>query len=117
MIKTRVVRHTARATPFVAHLSYLRREGVTRDGEKARLFGPSAEDGNGRVFAERCTDDRHHFRLIVSPEDAADMAPGPMAAGEAPARTFDSRSAHVRLREYVRSTGSAGASDVYLSIR
>ncbi|MFG1191783.1 relaxase/mobilization nuclease domain-containing protein [Xanthobacter flavus] len=73
VIKTRVVRHTARTTPFVAHLSYLRREGVTRDGEKARLFGPGAEDGNGRVFAERCTDDRHHFRFIVSPEDGADM--------------------------------------------
>ncbi|UDQ88442.1 relaxase/mobilization nuclease and DUF3363 domain-containing protein [Xanthobacter autotrophicus] len=74
VIKTRVVRHTARATPLIAHLSYLRREGVTRDGEKARLFGPGAEEGDGRAFAERCTDDRHHFRFIVSPEDAADMA-------------------------------------------
>ncbi|MFG1313120.1 relaxase/mobilization nuclease domain-containing protein [Xanthobacter autotrophicus] len=73
VIKTRVVRHTARATPLVAHLSYLRREGVTRDGEKARLFGPGAEEGDGRAFAERCADDRHHFRFIVSPEDAADM--------------------------------------------
>lgn len=74
VIKTRVVRHTARATPLPAHLSYLRREGVTQDGDKARLFGPGAEEGNGRAFAERCADDRHHFRFIVSPEDAADMA-------------------------------------------
>ncbi|MFG1193399.1 MULTISPECIES: relaxase/mobilization nuclease domain-containing protein [Xanthobacter] len=74
VIKTRVVRHTARAAPLSAHLSYLRREGVTRDGEKARLFGPGAEEGDGRAFAERCADDRHHFRFIVSPEDAADMA-------------------------------------------
>ena len=74
VIKTRVVRHTARATPLTTHLSYLRREGVTRDGEKARLFGPGAEEGDGRAFAERCVDDRHHFRFIVSPEDAADMA-------------------------------------------
>ncbi|MFG1294949.1 relaxase/mobilization nuclease domain-containing protein [Xanthobacter variabilis] len=74
VIKTRVVRHTARATPLSAHLSYLRREGVTRDGEKARLFGPSAEEGDGCAFAECCADDRHHFRFIVSPEDAADMA-------------------------------------------
>ncbi|MFG1266050.1 relaxase/mobilization nuclease domain-containing protein [Xanthobacter aminoxidans] len=74
VIKTRVVRHRARATPLTAHLSYLRREGVTRDGEKARLFGPGAEEGDGRAFAERCADDRHHFRFIVSPEDAADMA-------------------------------------------
>ncbi len=74
VIKTRVVRHTARAAPLSVHLSYLRREGVTRDGEKARLFGPGAEEGDGRAFAERCTDDRHHFRFIVSPEDAADLA-------------------------------------------
>ncbi|MCL8385826.1 relaxase/mobilization nuclease domain-containing protein [Xanthobacter aminoxidans] len=74
VIKTRVVRHTARATPLTAHFSYLRRESVTRDGAKARLFGPGAEEGDGRAFAERCTDDRHHFRFIVSPEDAADMA-------------------------------------------
>ncbi|MFG1245004.1 relaxase/mobilization nuclease domain-containing protein [Xanthobacter versatilis] len=74
VIKTRVVRHTARATPLIAHLSYLRREGVTQDGEKARLFGPGAEEEDGRAFAERCADDRHHFRFIVSPEDAADMA-------------------------------------------
>jgi type IV secretory pathway VirD2 relaxase len=26
-----------------------------------------------RAFAERCRDDRHHFRFIVSPDDAAEM--------------------------------------------
>lgn len=74
VIKTRLVRHQARAAPLAAHLSYLRREGVTRDGEKARLFGPEADEVDGRAFAERCHDDRHHFRFIVSPEDAVDMA-------------------------------------------
>ncbi|UPJ79798.1 DUF3363 domain-containing protein [Bradyrhizobium sp. 183] len=73
-IKTRVVRHKARSAPLAAHLRYLRREGVTRDGEKARLFGPDTEDADSKAFAERCQDDRHHFRFIVSPEDAADMA-------------------------------------------
>jgi type IV secretory pathway VirD2 relaxase len=57
-----------------AHLSYLRREGVTRDGEKARLFGPDSDDLDAKEFAERCEDDRHHFRFIVSPEDAVEMA-------------------------------------------
>ena len=74
VIKTRLVRHHARATPLAAHLKYLRREGVTRDGEKARLFGPETDEVDGRGFAERCQDDRHHFRFIVSPEDAVDMA-------------------------------------------
>ena len=73
-VKARVVRHTARSAPLGAHLGYLRREGVTRDGEKARLFGPETEDADPRVFAERCEGDRHHFRFIVSPEDAPEMA-------------------------------------------
>ncbi len=47
---------------------------MTRDGEKARLFGPGTENADARAFAERCGDDRHHFRFIVSPDDAPDMA-------------------------------------------
>ncbi|MER9301969.1 DUF3363 domain-containing protein [Mesorhizobium sp. M0496] len=74
IIKTRLVRHHARAAPLAAHLTYLRREGVTRDGEKAKLFGPETGEVDGGAFAERCSDDRHHFRFIVSPEDAVDMA-------------------------------------------
>ncbi|MEI9416148.1 relaxase/mobilization nuclease domain-containing protein [Mesorhizobium sp. Cs1321R2N1] len=74
VIKTRVVRHLARSAPLAAHLSYLRREGVTRDGEKAKLFGPWTDDANPKDFAERSKDDRHHFRFIVSPEDAVEMS-------------------------------------------
>ena len=74
VIKTRVVRHMARSAPLGAHLTYLRRDGVTRDGEKARLFGPESDDMEARTFTERCEGDRHHFRFIVSPEDAVDMA-------------------------------------------
>ena len=74
VVKARVVRHSARSAPMGTHLDYLRRDGVTRDGEKARLFGPGTEDADGRAFAERCGGDRHHFRLIVSPDDAPDMS-------------------------------------------
>ena len=74
VVKARVVRHGARSAPMGTHLDYLRRDGVTRDGEKARLFGPGTEDADGRAFAERCGDDRHHFRFIVSPDDAPDMS-------------------------------------------
>ena len=38
------------------------------------MFDASAEDADAKVFAERCEDDRHHFRFTVSPEDAAEMA-------------------------------------------
>lgn len=74
VVKARVVRHGARSAPMGTHLDYLRRDGVTRDGEKARLLGPGTEDADGRAFAERCGDDRHYFRFIVSPDDAPDMS-------------------------------------------
>ncbi len=74
VVKVRVVRHSPRSAPLGTHLDYLRRDGVTRDGEKARLFGPGTENADARAFAERCGDDRHHFRFIVSPDDAPDMA-------------------------------------------
>ncbi|RWB22857.1 MAG: DUF3363 domain-containing protein [Mesorhizobium sp.] len=73
VVKARVVRRCVRATPLARHLSYLHREGVTRDGEKARLFGPQAQNSDGAAFATRAEDDRHHFRFIVSPDDALDM--------------------------------------------
>ena len=34
------------------------------------LFGPETEKADPKAFAERCEDDRHHFRFIVSPDDA-----------------------------------------------
>lgn len=74
VIKARVVRHGGRSAPLSTHLDYLRRDGVTRDGEKARLFGPGGNDVDARDFAERSEDDRHHFRFIVSPDDALEMS-------------------------------------------
>ena len=74
VVKARVVRHSARGAPLATHLGYLRRDGVTRDGEKARLFGPGTDEADPKAFAERCADDRHHFRFIVSPDDAIEMA-------------------------------------------
>ncbi|MBR0642686.1 relaxase/mobilization nuclease domain-containing protein [Plastoroseomonas hellenica] len=74
VVKARVVRQVGRNAPLGTHLNYLRREGVTRDGEKARLFCPGGDDADPKAFAERCEDDRHHFRFIVSPDDAVEMA-------------------------------------------
>ncbi|OZA91361.1 MAG: type VI secretion protein, partial [Azorhizobium sp. 39-67-5] len=73
VVKARVVRHTDRAGSLRQHLTYLRREGVTRDGEKARMFGPEIDSVDVDAFTERCCDDRHHFRFIVSPDDALEM--------------------------------------------
>ncbi|SMG52999.1 relaxase/mobilization nuclease domain-containing protein [Paracoccus sp. J56] len=73
-VKVRVVRRTAQAAALPRHLGYLGRDGVTRGGEKAQMFGPDTDDADIKEFAERSEDDRHHFRFIVSPEDAAEMA-------------------------------------------
>ncbi|MFQ6163472.1 relaxase/mobilization nuclease domain-containing protein [Sinorhizobium meliloti] len=72
-VKARVVRNKGKAAPLARHLDYLRRDGVTRDGEKARLFGPESDSVDARALAERSEEDRHHFRFIVSPEDAVDL--------------------------------------------
>ena len=39
----------------------------------ATMFGPENDAVDEHVFAARCGDDRHHFRFIVSPEDAGQM--------------------------------------------
>ena len=75
-IKSRVVRHHGRhfrSAPLPKHIAYLKREGVTRDGQDARMFDATSDAADERAFAERCADDRHHFRFIVSPEDAAEL--------------------------------------------
>ncbi len=77
VIKARVVRHKGsrfRAAPLARHVVYLKRDGVTRDGRDASLFDARSDAADGDAFAGRCEDDRHHFRFIVSPEDAGDMA-------------------------------------------
>jgi type IV secretory pathway VirD2 relaxase len=76
VMKARVVRHQGarfRSAPLPKHLAYLKREGVTRDGEDARMFDVASDTADDRAFAERCEDDRHHFRFIISPEDAAEI--------------------------------------------
>lgn len=73
VVKARVVRQFKGSTPLAAHLKYLRREGVTRDGEKARMFGPETDDAPDDDFTERCKGDRHHFRFIVSPDDTVEL--------------------------------------------
>ncbi len=73
-VKARVVRHRARGAPLGAHVAYLRREGVTKDGAPGRMFDAEHDDADHRAFAERCEGDRHHFRFIVSPQDVEQLS-------------------------------------------
>jgi type IV secretory pathway VirD2 relaxase len=71
-----VVRHQGRAfrsAPLSAHVAHLERDGVTRDGEKGCMFGAAEDRTHAVAFARRGLNDRHHFRFVATPEDAAEM--------------------------------------------
>ena len=74
MVKARVVRQMRSPGALRAHIGYLKRDGVTRDGLPGKLFDAAGDEADGRVFAERCEGDRHHFRFIVSPDDASELS-------------------------------------------
>ncbi|MCK1349592.1 hypothetical protein IVB56_00160 [Bradyrhizobium sp. CW7] len=74
MVKARVVRRMRSPGALRAHIGYLQRDGVTRDGAQGKLFDAEADDADGRAFVKRCEGDRHHFRFIVSPDDAGELA-------------------------------------------
>jgi type IV secretory pathway VirD2 relaxase len=54
------------------HLRYLRREGITFDGER-QIYTALEDTADTASFLNRGRDDRHQFRLIISPEDGAEV--------------------------------------------
>lgn len=46
---------------------------MTKDNDRAILFDAAGDRASEAAFVERCADDRHHFRFIISPEDAGQM--------------------------------------------
>ena len=57
-----------------AHLRYVQRDGVDRDGKTGGLYDREHDVADGRDFLKRSDGDRHQFRLIVSPEDGFELA-------------------------------------------
>src|SRR5579859_7812577 len=49
-----------------AHLRYIQRDGVTREGEPGQLYAADKDRADGKAFIERADGDRHQFRFIVS---------------------------------------------------
>ena len=73
IIKTRLVRLRGKALGAArAHLRYIQRDGVQRDGSAGVLYSAGEDRADGRAFLDRCDGDRHQFRLIVSAEDGAE---------------------------------------------
>lgn len=74
IVKSRSVRGAGKSGKAAAHLRYIQRDGTSRDGERGRLYSAADDRAGGDAFLDRGQDDRHQFRFIVSPEDAADLA-------------------------------------------
>jgi len=75
IVKTRLVRLRGNALGAArAHLRYIQRDGVTREGTPGELYGRDADMADGKAFLERSAADRHQFRFIVSAEDGAEYS-------------------------------------------
>jgi len=84
-VKARVVklnpqRGATRGRQFVsakavdAHLRYLERDGVTRDGEKGQVYSADKDVADGSAFLDRGREDRHQFRFVVSAEEGVELS-------------------------------------------
>lgn len=75
VVKALVSRHNAgKARGSLArHASYLGRESASADGKPGVFYDASRDQVNARREVVQWADDRHHFRLIVSPEHGADI--------------------------------------------
>ena len=73
IIKSRIVKLAGKGMNGAkAHLRYIQRDGVTREGEPGQLYNALETEADGKAFLERADGDRHQFRFIVAPEDGAD---------------------------------------------
>jgi type IV secretory pathway VirD2 relaxase len=73
VVKTRLVRIGSKGMPAArAHLRYIQRDGVTREGTPGQLYSAERDTADGKAFLQRCDGDRHQFRFIVSAEDGSE---------------------------------------------
>ncbi|APR52130.1 DUF3363 domain-containing protein [Sphingomonas koreensis] len=73
VVKASLVRLQGKAGQVArAHMRYIQRDGVTREGLPGELYGPETDRADGDEFLRRTAVDRHQFRFIVSAEDGAE---------------------------------------------
>jgi type IV secretory pathway VirD2 relaxase len=73
-VKVRIVKHAEmRPASLKENLDYIERDGVQPDGSPGRLEAAEQEEIDADSFARRIEPDRHHFKIIVSPEDGAQI--------------------------------------------
>ncbi|RUU48661.1 MULTISPECIES: relaxase/mobilization nuclease RlxS [unclassified Mesorhizobium] len=70
IVKARIVKLAGKGADGArAHLRYLQRDGVTREGAPGELYGADSDRVDGKAFIDRADGDRHQFRFIVAAED------------------------------------------------
>lgn len=75
VVKARLVKLVGKGIDGArAHLRYLQRDGVTRQGEPGELYGADSDRVDGKAFIDRAAGDRHQFRFIVAPEDGIEYS-------------------------------------------
>lgn len=73
VVKASLIRLQGKAGQVArAHMRYIQRDGVTREGLPGELYGPETDRADGDDFVKRTAGDRHQFRFIVSAEDGAE---------------------------------------------
>ena len=75
VVKAHVSRHKPGKSrgSLARHVSYLGRESASADGKYGIFYDAEREGVNARQEAVQWAQDRHHFRLIVSPERGGDI--------------------------------------------
>jgi type IV secretory pathway VirD2 relaxase len=75
IVKARIVRMSASSVAaLAANIEYIRRDAALEEKDRGKLFDAMSENANASDLVKSITDDRHHFRFIVSPEDGSEMA-------------------------------------------
>jgi len=74
IVKFRIVKHAGiKPAALRENLDYIERDGVQPDGSPGHLEAGDREQIDAESFAHRIEDDRHHFKIIVSPEDGTQI--------------------------------------------
>jgi hypothetical protein len=75
IVKTHVSRHRpgkARGS-LTRHASYLGRDNASADGQPGVFYDATRDEVNAKAETAPWVDDRHHFRVIISPERGEDI--------------------------------------------
>ena len=76
-VAVKVARFRLRDNAFAqtsAHLRYIVRDGVSREGALPSLYDGQDDHADPQKFASNCRDEPGHFAIVVSPEDGDQLA-------------------------------------------